>query len=45
MMTLLDADRKQRNEQAQLTFGNDSQSPLGADEHLGQVEPGRRFAI
>lgn len=32
------------NRQAQLTFGDDPQSSLGADEHLGQVETGRRFA-
>jgi hypothetical protein len=32
------------NRQMQLTFGDDPQRSLGADEHLGQVETGRRFA-
>lgn len=26
-----------------LTFGDDPQSPLGPDKHLGQIETGRRF--
>jgi hypothetical protein len=41
---MLSAVWEQRNRQAQLTFGDDPQSSLGADEHLGQVEPGGRFA-
>lgn len=36
--------RKGDDRQAQLTFGDDPQSSLGADEHFGQVETGRRFA-
>lgn len=43
-VTVVSRTRKGDDRQAQLTFGDDSQCPLGADEHLGQVETGRRFA-
>jgi hypothetical protein len=43
-VTVVSWTRNGDNRHGQLTFGDDPQSSLGADEHLGQVEPGGRFA-